>query len=98
MVFTVLEGRVKPEHWQKLRDKYAEGTKQLPAMIRETFLLQDANDREIWRIMTVWESREALQAYRESVPVPEGILWFRAVDCEPSMSLSFVENYAGKGV
>jgi quinol monooxygenase YgiN len=87
MIITVLAARIMPEYWQKFRDSYEAGTKHLPAMILETFLVQDHNEQELWRIITVWKSYDALQTYRQSVSVPDGVLWFRAANAEPSLAL-----------
>jgi hypothetical protein len=45
-------------------------------------LVQDINDRMLWRIETLWESREALAAMR-GMGTPRGVLIFRAAGAEP---------------
>jgi quinol monooxygenase YgiN len=86
-VITVLEARLVREQWGRLERAYAEATRQLPPQMLETFLVQSAADPELWRVMSVWRSREALEAYRSSVDTPRGVLVFRAAGAEPSLGL-----------
>ena len=51
-----------------------------------TDLLRDARDATRWRVQTLWESREALDAMR-SAGTPAGVLMFRAADAEPTLSI-----------
>jgi quinol monooxygenase YgiN len=95
MIITQLEGRIAPEQWEAMKQTYHDSIQKLPSVIYETYLMQDGTDREIWRIITVWRSREALQEYRASVATPEGILMFRAVGTEPTMSFFEVVDHAG---
>jgi hypothetical protein len=87
MVITILEAHVASDKWEVLKEAYGSGTDALPPPIAETFLAQSATDPTVWRIMTVWRSREALNEYRESVDTPEGVLMFRAAGAEPALSI-----------
>jgi len=44
--------------------------------------------------MTIWESREALDAMRQSGKTPRGALMFRAAVAEPSLSVLEVLGHA----
>lgn len=64
-----------------------------PGLLRST-LLQDINDPTLWRIETLWESRESLVAMR-GTGTPRGVLIFRAAGAEPTvMVLNAVKELA----
>lgn len=46
----------------------------LPPQIVESFLAQSAAHPTLWRILTVWRSREALEQIRQSGETPAGVL------------------------
>lgn len=86
MIVTMLEAPVPADRVADLMAAYRQGTESLPPQIVETFLLQiDGGD--LWRLVTVWGSREELGAYRASVDTPEGILMFRAAGVEPTLAI-----------
>ncbi len=87
MVITMLEGRVASEQWGALEQAFRTANKQLPSAIVQTYLIQDGTDKDIWRIVTVWRSRQALQEYRATVETPGGVLMFRAAGAEPTLSI-----------
>lgn len=87
MVMTILEAHVAPEKWAALEQAYKAGADPLPPPIAQTFLVQGSTDPTVWRIITLWRNREALEAYRQSVETPAGILMFRAAEAEPTLSI-----------
>ncbi len=94
MVMTILDGRVAPDRWDDLRAAYAEGTRDGggdPGLV-ETYLVQSAADPEAWRIVTVWQSRAALDAMRSAGP-PRGPLMFRAAGSEPTLTIFEVAGH-----
>jgi hypothetical protein len=92
MVVTMLEARVDEEMISGLVDSFNASGDSLPSPIVESFLIRERNS-DIWRIVTVWESQEALDGYRTSVDTPEGVLMFRAAGTEPSLSISEVSAH-----
>jgi heme-degrading monooxygenase HmoA len=89
-VATTLEARVAEGEWARLRGAYEELVAQpLPPGLRETFLLQDRSDPETWRIVSVWESDEAIEAMR-SAGTPGGVLVFREAGAEPRLTVATV--------
>lgn len=50
-------------------------------------LAQDTTDRTLWRGISIWRSRAALEEYRRSVKTPGGVAMFRAVGAEPALSI-----------
>ena len=86
-VMTLLEARVPPDRWASLEASYASATEQLPSQMLETFLVQSATDAELWRVVSVWRNRDAMEEYRRSVATPGGVLIFRAAGVEPTLAL-----------
>jgi hypothetical protein len=93
MVVTMLEARVPPEKEGDLLHEYGGVEDGLPPFIVESFLLH-APESELWRIVTVWRSREELEDYRASVETPEGVRIFRAVGSEPTLTIFDVAAHA----
>jgi hypothetical protein len=87
MVLTILEAQVAAEKAHLLEEAYNQGIKRLDAGITQTLLLRSSKDPSLWRIVTIWQSREALDAMRRIGDTPRGVLMFRAADAEPSLSV-----------
>jgi heme-degrading monooxygenase HmoA len=94
MVLTVLEAHVAPEKAARLEEAYQQAIKQLDAGITQTLLLRGSTDSNTWRIVTMWQSREALDEMRRSGTPPRGVLMFRAADAEPVLSVFDVVAHA----
>lgn len=88
-ILTILEASVTSDKWNLLQQEYAAVDKHsLPKSVLTSYLIQDSANQEIWRIITIWESREAIDEYRKSVETPAWILVFRAAGAEPSLTIS----------
>ena len=87
MVMTILEARVAQENWPALRQAYREASTERDAGLAQSFLVQSVKDRESWQILTVWESREALDAMRRTEATPKGVLIFRSAQAEPGLAV-----------
>lgn len=94
MMLTQLEGKVNPGQWERLKAAFEEALQQIPSAIHQSYLIQDGSERDIWRIVTFWKSREALEDYRMSVETPEGVIMFQAAGAEPTLSISEVIDYS----
>jgi heme-degrading monooxygenase HmoA len=94
MVITILEARVSPEKSAALEQAYQTAIVNLDSGIKQTFLLHSATDSTLWRIVTVWRSREALEEVRQSGQTPRGVLMFRAAEAEPTLSIFDVAAHA----
>ena len=90
MIITQLEGTVASAQWDTLKQAFEKAAQQLPSAIDQSYLIQDQDSRDTWHVLTIWKSWEALQEYRATVETPGGVLMFRAVDAEPSLSISKV--------
>lgn len=94
MVITILEAHVELDKAPILQDAYRNGSSQLPPQMVRTYLIQSASDKTLWRIISVWKSREALDEMRNSGGTPAGILMFRAAGAEPELSIFDVAAFA----
>lgn len=92
MIITMLEARVNADQVSGLVDSFNASGDALPPAIVESFLIRELNS-DLWRIVTVWESREALDGYRTSVDTPEGVRMFRSAGGEPSLSVSEISAH-----
>lgn len=95
MVVTTLEARVAPDRHAALVRDYGNAGDELPPAIVESFPLDD-EDTDRWRMVTVWRSIQALDAYRASVDTPQGVVMFRAAGVEPTLTISAVAFHAGQ--
>ena len=96
MVITVLEAHVPQEAWRTLETAYNAAIQSLDPGIVETYLLHSANNETLWQILTVWESREALDAMRNSGEIPRGVLIFRAAGAQPELKVFLVPAHAAR--
>jgi quinol monooxygenase YgiN len=87
VVMTILEARVSQDNWPALEQAYQEGIQHRDAGLVQTFLVQNAKEPELWRIITTWASQEALDAMRQSGETPRGVLMFRSAQAEPALSI-----------
>ena len=87
MVMTILEGRVSKENWSALEQAYKQGAEdEEPGLVQST-LIHSTKEPDLWRILTLWTSREALDAMRQSTETPRGVLIFRHAHTEPLLSI-----------
>ena len=93
MVVTMLEAQLAEEDAKELVASFTAGGGDLPSAIRETFLLHESGG-DLWRLATVWESREALAGYQASVETPGGVLMFRSAGAEPTLTVFEVTAHA----
>lgn len=91
---TVLEANVKESAWVKLIATYKSMIKELPPEIISTYLTQNQTDKTIWRIITIWNSQEALDAMRSSGQTPTGVVIFNKVGANPILSIFDISEYA----
>lgn len=87
MVMTVLEAHVAADQWAAITQAYTQGFNRLPSQMVQTFLVQSTADPTLWRGISIWRSRNALEEYRQSVATPGGVLMFRSVGAEPTLTI-----------
>jgi heme-degrading monooxygenase HmoA len=95
MVMTILEAHVSADQWGILEKAYAQETQgALTPGIVQTYLAHSINDPGLWRILTVWRSREVLDEMRKQ-GTPRGVVMFREAGAEPVLSIFEVAGGAG---
>ena len=94
MVVTILEASVSPEHWADFQMDFKQRTQELPPQMIRTYLLQDVKEQTLWKIVSVWRSRKALDEMRNSGETPAGVLMFRSAGAEPKLSIFDVPVFA----
>jgi heme-degrading monooxygenase HmoA len=87
---TVTEGRVAPEPEDDLRSAWEE-TASAPAGLIQSTLVR--GEEGTWRIITFWESRDAVMAMRASGE-PPALTMFHRAGSQPSVSMGTVERQA----
>ena len=87
MVMTILEGRVAKENWPTLEQAYQRGAEHEELGLVRSYLIHALKETDLWRIITIWSSREALDAMRKSAETPTGVLMFRSAHTEPLLSV-----------
>ncbi len=87
MVLTQLEAHVAQEQWDLLTQTFRSATEHLDPGIVRTFLVQQSSDPLLWRILTFWENREALDRMRQSGDTPRGVVIFRSVGADPVLTV-----------
>ena len=86
MVLTILEATVTSERAADLQAAFRSATAQVPPGFIRSHLVSAAADPTHWRIETLWTSREALAAMRQT-GTPAGVLMFRSAGAEPSLTV-----------
>ena len=99
-IVTVLEAHVPAERQADLEAAYRAAVDDgpPPGLLRSA-LMQGTSDRTLWRIETLWESHEVLEAMRGH-GTPRGILIFRAAGAEPTITVleAVAELQSGRDV
>jgi quinol monooxygenase YgiN len=94
MVVTILEANVAEERVGELERVYRDMTAEIPPEIVETFLVRGSDEAGVFRIITVWSSREALDRMRAQTAAagtkPGGVLIFEAVGAAPTLKINEV--------
>jgi heme-degrading monooxygenase HmoA len=95
MFVSIVEGAIDPVREVDLRSAWEHRPAELPPGLIESFLLR--GEDAMWRIVTVWESREAVMAMRATGARPAALVMFEQAGSEPSLSMCTVEGYTSPG-
>lgn len=87
MVLTVLEAHVARDRIGDLDRAWRDGSRTLPPGLVESFLVRNSSDDTLFRIITVWSRREALEEMRASVDKPKGVQFFESAGATPLLSI-----------
>lgn len=83
MIFSILEAKVATDQWGNLKQEFEKMIEFLPEPIANTYLIQNTKAPDLWQLITIWKSMEALLEYRKTVKAPMGLLLFRKIGSEP---------------
>ena len=89
MFVTIVEGAVGADQEANLRSAWDEMAVDLPSGFIESSLLR--SDDGTWRIVSVWESKDAVMAMRASGE-PPALTMFKRAGSTPSVSMWTVER------
>lgn len=92
MVLTILEAVVEEKNWPVLQEIFESMTQDAPPEIKNSYLVQGQSDKSIWRILTFWESQEALTAMRESGETPVGVVIFKKAEADPTLQIFDIQK------
>jgi quinol monooxygenase YgiN len=90
MILTILEASVAPERSADLLAAFRAAEARIPEGFVRSDLVRSAADDSRWRIETLWASRAALDAMRQT-GTPAGVLMFRSAGAEPTLSVFEVQ-------
>jgi quinol monooxygenase YgiN len=74
---------VPPDQEERLLLAYEHAMRNHPPGVVQSMLTRDAHDRTTWRIYTVWESHEALEAHYQSGALMPSAHVFHLIELEP---------------
>ena len=78
-----MEAQVPPDQEERLLLAYEHAMRNHPPGVVQSMLTRDAHDRTTWRIYTVWESHEALEAHYQSGALMPSAHVFHLIELEP---------------
>jgi hypothetical protein len=61
MLITIIEAQVPASKWSDLEIEYRKKIRHVPPQLKETFLIHDVSHRDVWRILSIWVSKEAYE-------------------------------------
>ena len=87
-VMTAVEGKIPKAQTHEFLAMYATVKDQpKPPGWKRSMVLHDTNEEGLYRIATLWESREALEQMRKNTAVPFAVHIFRAHGAEPNVRM-----------
>lgn len=89
-MMVIWEGLVPRERQAALLTAYAEGIEHAPPQITRHLIARDVDDPDVFRLVSFWESRAALNEYRLAVETPAALQMFRAAGAEPTRTIAEV--------
>lgn len=93
MVLVTMEAHVPEDQWTGLERAFTHAMSHRPDAIVLSLLVHDSHEATLWRVLTVWESHEALEAYYESRANMPSAYVFHLVSVVPDATMSWVVAY-----
>jgi hypothetical protein len=88
-----MEAHVPEDQWDALERAFGYAMKHRPDALVLSLLAHDSHDTTLWRVLTVWESHDALEAYYGSNTNMPSAYAFHLVSIVPTATLSEVAAY-----
>ncbi len=87
-IITIVEGKVPSLKANEFEANFALAKKEpLPPGLVSTSLLRNSKNPDVYKILTVWESMEALEKMRSSTSTPKAIALFQNIGGNPTLSI-----------
>jgi len=86
-IITIVEGIVPEDNWKAVTEGYSTITTSVPEGIIESFITQERNQPELWRLVTLWGSLDRLKEMQKNNSVPSGVKIFKDVGVEPQVKI-----------
>jgi quinol monooxygenase YgiN len=83
MFLVMMEARVAPEQEEQLIRAFDHVKNRRPPGVVQSLLARDAHDQAIWRVLTFWESHEALEAHFQSGALMPSAYIFHLIEQTP---------------
>ncbi|MCE1254333.1 MAG: hypothetical protein LWX83_12400 [Anaerolineae bacterium] len=84
MIITIIEASVPSNRWSDLEIAYKEKIKHIPPQLRETFLIHDKKDKQVWRIISIWHSMSDYEEAVKSMLDDSCMQIFHEVNAQPT--------------
>jgi quinol monooxygenase YgiN len=83
MILITMEAQVAPELEPRLLRAFNYAMSSHPPGVVQSLLTRDSHEPTIWRVLTIWESHEALEAHYQSGAIMPSANAFHLVELEP---------------
>jgi quinol monooxygenase YgiN len=83
MFLVTMEARVAPELQERLIRAFDHVKNRRPPGVIQSMLIRDAHDPAIWRVVTIWESHDALEAHYQSGALMPSAYIFQLIEQTP---------------
>lgn len=84
MIVTILEGHITSERWNSFEEAYRTNIKKIPIEQRENILIQDVKDCTLWRIISIWRSKQDYEKMKDDTLYTTMADVYRKVGVEPT--------------
>ena len=83
MILVTMEARVAPEFEPRLIRAFKHAMNNQPLGVVQSLLTRDGQEPAIWRVLTIWESQERLEAHYKSGAIMPSAYVFHLAELVP---------------
>ncbi len=92
-ILTIVQAEVEPARWEGLMSEFEHVDKNdVPSGVLNAYLVQDNKEKALWRIVTIWESLEAITEYRKSIETPIWLQIFQNAGAKPELIITEMKS------